>query len=187
MMKPHDIQILFADLQPEILARSKTNPPEALAASAAVLAKIATILDVPMLFSVVPEGGKAPELIPELKPHATEANSFPRMSADPFRDEATVSALAATRRNTLVIAGFANEVVTLHATLSAIESGYAVQVPIDASGGMSERSEAAALRQIERAGGIITSVSTLATMLLPDFSSPPGADAFEALQALRRG
>ena len=40
-MNPSDIQILFADLQPEIVARSKTTPPKTIAAAAGVLAEVA--------------------------------------------------------------------------------------------------------------------------------------------------
>ena len=66
MLDPKTVQVLFADLQPQIVARSKTNPPDALARSAAVLAQVARLLHLPMHLSVVPEGGQRPELIPEL-------------------------------------------------------------------------------------------------------------------------
>lgn len=185
MIDPTTVQILFCDLQPQIVARSKTNPPGALAASAGVLAQIARILGLPVSFSVVPEGGAAPELIPELLPFATPETIFPRMSASPFLDAATVRALQAHGRPTLVVAGFATEVVSLHAAVTALGRGYGVQLPVDANGGMSARSEDAAFRQIERAGGVVTSVVTLATSLAPDFSASPGKDVFQALQALR--
>ena len=54
MLDPNTVQVLFADLQPQIVARSKTNPPEALARSAAVLAQVARLLQLPMHLSVVP-------------------------------------------------------------------------------------------------------------------------------------
>jgi hypothetical protein len=184
-MNAADVQILFADLQPEIVARSRTTPPEALAASAGVLARVATLLGLPILFSVVPEGGRAPELIPELRSYATNGTVFPRVSASPFTDTATVAALGRSGRKTIAICGFATEVVSLHAALGAIAAGYTVQLPLDANGGMSDRTEAAAIRQIEAAGGTSTSVVTLATMLAPDFAESPGADVLEALQALR--
>ena len=50
-------------------------------------------------------------------------------------------------------AGCATEAVVLRAALSALERGYRVQVPVDARGGLSARTENAALRQIEAAGG----------------------------------
>jgi hypothetical protein len=184
-MNIEDVQILFADLQPPIIARSKTNPFRSIMASAAVLADIGSILRIPMLFSVVPDSGKAPELIPELAGHAHAANTLPRTSANPMLDPATVTALARNERETVLIAGFATEVVVVHAALGAIERGYKVAVPVDVCSGMSERTEAAAVRQIEAAGGITSSVVWLATALTPEFGQPPGAQVFEALQKLR--
>ena len=179
------VQVLFADLQPSIVARSKTNSPTALAASAGVLAEVAGLLGLPAHFSVVPDGGKPPVLIPELAQRAGNAALLPRMSASPFLDVATCSALTATRRKTLVVAGFATEVVVLHAVRMAIAAGYQVLVPVDACGGMSARTEDAAFRQIEAAGGITTAVVSLVTSLAPEFSASPGQQAFAALQALR--
>jgi hypothetical protein len=65
-MNPADVQILFADLQTVVVARSKTNPPDALARSAGVPDEVAGLLRLPIHLGVVPDGGKAPELIPEL-------------------------------------------------------------------------------------------------------------------------
>ena len=179
------VQVLFADLQPSIVARSKTNPPAALAASAGVLAKVAALLGLPVHFSVVPDEGRPPVLIPELARRDNDAPLLPRMSASPFLDGPTRSALAAADRNTLVVAGFATEVVVLHAVRAAIAAGYQVLVPVDACGGMSARTEDAAFRQIEAAGGVTTSVVGLVTSLAPDFSGSPGQEAFAALQSLR--
>jgi nicotinamidase-related amidase len=107
------------------------------------------------------------------------------VSADPFLDVATEEALVATGRKSLVVAGFATEVVVAHAVRSAIDAGYRVYVPVDACGGMSSRTEDAAFRQIEAAGGVTTSVVGLVAAFAPDFSRSPGKDAFGILQLLR--
>jgi hypothetical protein len=109
----------------------------------------------------------------------------PRLSASPFLDEATRAAIAATCRQHLVIAGFATEVVVLHGVRDAIAAGYRAYVPVDACGGMSSRTEDAALRQIEAAGGVTTSVVSLVTAMAPDFAQEPGRNTLAALQALR--
>ena len=179
------VQVMFADLQPSMVARSKTNPPAALAASVGVMAEVAGLLALPTHFSVVPDGDNEPMLIPELARHAAEAALLPRMSANPFLDAATRTALTAAGRKTLVIAGFAMEVVVLHAARAAIAAGYDVLIPVDACGGMSVRTEDAAIRQIEAAGGITTSVVGLVTALAPDASRSPGQEVFAALQLLR--
>jgi hypothetical protein len=48
MLDPATVQILFADLQPPIVARSMTNPPESLSCAASVLARCARLLDLPV-------------------------------------------------------------------------------------------------------------------------------------------
>ena len=107
------------------------------------------------------------------------------MMADPFLDRQTRQAIDAVKRPVLVIAGCATEAVVLHAALSALERNYWVQVPVDACGGLSERTEDAALGQIEAAGGVMTSVVSLVTAMAPDFAQEPGRNTFAALQALR--
>jgi nicotinamidase-related amidase len=185
MLDPATVQILFADLQPPIVARSKTNPPQGLTCAAFVLAQCARLLGLPMHHSVVPEGGAAPEVLPDLAKETEGAPQFARMTVDPLIDPQTRAAIDAVKRPVLVIAGFATEAVVLHAALSALESGYQVQVPVDACGGMSARTEDAALRQIEAAGGVTTSVVSLVTAMAPDFAREPGRTIFAALQALR--
>jgi hypothetical protein len=94
-LDPNTVQVLFADLQPQLVVRSKTNPPDALARSAVVLAQIAGLLHLPMHLSVVPEGGQRPELIPKLAAETEGVAQHSRLSASPFLDEATRSAMAA--------------------------------------------------------------------------------------------
>jgi nicotinamidase-related amidase len=185
MLDPETVQVLFVDLQPQMVARSKTNTPEALARSAAVLAQVARLLHLPMHLSVVPEGGQQPELIPELARETEGVAQHPRLSNSPFLDEATRAAIAATGRQHLVIAGFTTEVVVLHAVCDAIAAGYRAYVPVDSCGGMSSRTEEAAFRQIEAAGGITTSVVTLVTALAPDASTDLGGKAFGLIQSIR--
>jgi Isochorismatase family len=180
-----EVQLLFADLQPQIVQRSKTTDPNEIAQSAAVLAQLAKVFSLPVTISLVPEGGEAPELIPELAREAAEAHQFQRASASPFLDEKTKLALKNNDRKTLVIAGFATEVVVLHAVVGAIEAGYRAIVPVDACGGMSERTESAALRQIEAFGGEVTSTVNIATSLEPDFTTDLGQKMFGTLQQLR--
>src|SRR5262249_41182806 len=181
MLDPNTVQVLFADLQPQMVARSKTNTPDALARSAAVLARVARLLHLPVHLSVVPEGGQPPECIPELARETEGVAQHPRISFSPFLDEATRAEIAATGRQHLIIAGFTTEVVVLHAVRDALAAGYRVHVPVDACGGMSSRTKDAAFRQIEAAGGVTTSVVTLVTALVPDVSTDLGPRAFEIL------
>lgn len=184
-LRTSDTQLLFADLQPELISSSLTVSPDMLAKSVGALAAAAKILGLPMTFSVAPQGGRAAHVIPELAPFANAGNTFSRTPASPFLDAPTVAALAAHKRSTLVIAGFAAEVVVLHAALDGLEAGYAVHVPVDAVGSRSARTESAVFEQINRAGGVATSIMTVMTRLEPELTRPPGSDALAALKVLR--
>ena len=53
MLDPATVQILFADLQPPIVARSKTNPPQSLSCAAAFLAQCARLFGLPVNLSAM--------------------------------------------------------------------------------------------------------------------------------------
>ena len=185
-LSTNSAQLLLCDLQPQIVARSKTIVPSALGKSAGVLLEIARLFSLPTTLSVVPEGDEAPELISELRGSGF-AQEKQRVSVSPFWDEATKTLLAQSKRKVLIIGGFATEAVVLHAVLDARAEGYEVLVPVDACGGMSERTERAVLRQIEAAGADTTSVVSIATKLAPggDFTTDLGRELFKIVQKLR--
>lgn len=184
---PADVQVLFADLQTSLVARSVTTPPATIAKASKALAQVASVLRMPMLFSVVPEGDGRSVLIPELREHATSANTLLRTPISPFHHAGTVAALARSHRRTLVIAGFAIEAAVEQSALDAIAAGYTVLHAVDAMGGLSQRGEDAALRTIEKAGSTPTSVLGLATRLVNDFVDPTGGQVFKAIQPLFTG
>jgi Isochorismatase family len=177
-------QLLLCDLQPAIVARSETIDREVLGRAAGIMLEVARLFSLPMTLSVVPEGGQAPELISELRGSGFAQERL-RASASPFLDEATKNSLAQSRRKVLIIGGVATEAVVLHAVLDAGAHDYEVLVPVDLCGGMSERTEQAALGQISAAGATITSVVSIATKLAPDFTTGLGKDLFGIVQRLR--
>ena len=183
-LSPQSAQVLLCDLQTRIVALSRTTAQEDLAKSAGVLLELARLFALPATLSVVPAEEKAPELIRELR-NSGFAQEKSRVSASPFTDPATVATLAQSGRKVLIIGGFATEVVVLHAVFSARKQGYEVLVPVDVCGGLSERTEAAALRQIEAAGAMTTSVVSIATKLAPDFTTDLGTQMFGIVQKLR--
>jgi hypothetical protein len=83
-------QLLLCDLQPEIVARSKTIGRDVLSKSAGAMLEIAKLFSLPTTLSVVPEGDKAPELISELRGSGFAQEKL-RASASPFLDEAVRS------------------------------------------------------------------------------------------------
>lgn len=184
ILNARDVQVIFVDLQPELIKGSQTVKPESLAANAAVLARVATLTHVPVTFSIVPVQGAAGRNIPELSQYASVKNTVPRVMAGTFMEPKLVSALAANNRKTLVIAGFATEVAVLQTALDARKAGYLVYVAVDATGSRSGRTENAAMNQMEMAGAIPTSVLAVAAQLAPDFSKKPGSDVLATFDSL---
>ncbi len=183
-MRINDAMVLFADLQPFLVSSSKTLSPKRLALGAATMARIAEVLELPVIFSIVPEQDHPEPVIPELSAFSTAKNTLSRVPTDAFLDGPTVAAIEASGRKTLAISGFASEIVILNTALSAIAAGYLVHVLTDAVGGVSERTESAAFRQIERAGGTISSVLSFASRLAPDFKNSPGSEVMKCLWPL---
>jgi nicotinamidase-related amidase len=184
-IKANDVQILFVDMQPELTQRSETIPPDAFEANAAVLAKVAQLLNIPITFSLVPLGGKTGAPIPGLVPYATAQNTFRRVVAGSFSDKEMVDSLASHKRKVLVISGYASEIAVLQSALGAIEAGYTVHIPVDAIGSPSRRTEPAVIDQLEMAGAIPTTVLALAGLLAPDFSKEPGSSVLSTFKDLR--
>lgn len=185
MIDSADVQVLFADLQPGLIAGSRTVAAEALVRTAGALARVAAILDLPTTFSVVDVEGLDPKPVEKLHAAAATACVLLRRPISPFRDAKTAEAIAASGRRTIILAGFAAEALVVHAALDARRFGYEIHLACDAIGGISERGEAAAFRRMENAGCIPSCVFTVASMMTTDFTAEPGNRILAALHVLR--
>ncbi|MGV9245322.1 isochorismatase family protein [Streptomyces sp. NPDC003710] len=181
MLDPATVQPHFADLQEGIVELSGTTPPAAIRQSIGFLTHLAQLLDTPVTVSAAPRpGGTA--VIKEVS-LATEP-VFVRSGPCAWDDAAIRQAITAQRRKNLAICGVTSEIVVLHTALDAIAAGFDVSVLLDACGGLSPRTEEAAFRQIEAAGGRITSVVSFATDLARNFTTPMGREVIVALHDL---
>ncbi|HQT65285.1 MAG: cysteine hydrolase [Acidocella sp. 20-57-95] len=166
-----NVAVLFLDLQEEIVKNSQTVTLPRLTRAAGALAKLAALHKLPSLLSAVPPGGAFLDdvLAPLGHPQASM-----RYQTSAFADAGLVAALAATGRKILILSGVASEIVVQRTALDALAAGYQVHVAVDACGGISPRTEDAAWRRITAAGGVTTSVTTLAGELAGDFSTQLG-------------
>ena len=173
-----DAAVLFLDLQENIVPNSKTSNVPQLRHRAVVLSKLAALHKLPVFASSVPTGGAFLDDV--LLPHAT-LEPRPRTQTSAFVDEELVALLEATGRKTLVLSGVASEIVVQRTALAAIDAGFHVQIAVDATGGISARTEDAAWRRIVQAGGVTTSVTTIAAELAGDFSTEIGSQTLALL------
>ncbi|NMO01906.1 isochorismatase family protein [Gordonia sp. TBRC 11910] len=184
-LKPADAIVVFADLQSEIVALPLTVDAGALRRSAAGLAKLAELFDMPTVVITMPkrDGGQA-QVIPEVVSVRTNYRHFQRTTPDSFDNDLIRAALAEYSRPTLIVCGVATEIVVQWLALSGRANGYQVHLVTDACAGLSTRTEAAALARLTAAGVVMTSVVGLAGELAGDMTRSPGKDAVDVIYTL---
>jgi isochorismate hydrolase len=185
---PRDSLVLFADLQEGIVELTNTNPLPRLKKGVHALAKLARILEIPIIVSGVPgEGGASARMIPQIaEGHGTYAIHH-RTTANSLLNDEIVKAIKSSGRKTLLISGVATELAVQLPAVTAAEHGLRAFVVVDACGGMSERSEQAALARVAHCGGSSVSVMTLAGELAGDFRTPVAQQAIGVVFEMAAG
>ena len=186
-LDPASTVILFADLQSGIIERSATNDVTRLRRCASALAKLARLFDIPAIVTTAPAPEGAPQVIPEIAASLGDLPPHTRTTTDAFLHAPTREAIASTGRTTLLIAGVATEIIVQHSALTAVGHQFDVQVIVDACGGLSPRTEDAALRRLVHAGVITTSMASLAGQLAGDFPQPRAQQALGILYEMAAG
>lgn len=183
-----DTMVLFADLQTGIVELSQTNPVNRLKKGVRALAKLAKLLDIPAVVSGVRgQDGNPSEMIPQIAEGLGDLPTHHRTTCDSFLNDEIVAAIKATGRKTLLICGVATELAVQLPALTASDQGYNVFVVLDACGGMSERTEEAALQRMASAGARTVSVMTLAGELAGDFREAKAQQAIGILYEMAKG
>jgi isochorismate hydrolase len=180
-LKASDTMLLFADLQTGIVELASTNDLKRLRGAVSALAKLGKLFQLPAVVTTAPgEGGQA-TVIPEIGDALGVLPQHTRTTTDSFTHPATRDAILGMKRQTLLIAGVATEIIVQHSALSGVAHGLSVQVVVDACGGLSPRTEDAALRRLVQAGVVTTSVASVAGQLAGDFTQGVGAEALGVL------
>jgi nicotinamidase-related amidase len=131
--------------------------------------------------TTAPGSGGPARVAPEIAAALGEQPQWMRNTTDAFLHAPTREAIARTGRTTLLISGVATEIIVQHSALSAASHGLAAQVVVDACGGLSQRTEQAALARLTHAGVVSTSMASIAGQLAGDFSQPRGGQAIGIL------
>jgi len=186
-IEPQDIVILFADLQAGIVELSQTNPLGRLQKSVLALAKLAKLFEIPAIVSAVQgqDGGEA-RILPQIAQGLGALPTHYRTTCDSVLNTEIISAIEKTQRKTLLISGVATELAVQLPALTASDQGYRVYVVLDACGGMSERTEQAALLRMAKAGATTLSVITLAGEIAGDFREPKAQQAIGILYEMAK-
>jgi len=186
-IKAQDSVILFADLQAGIVELTQTNPLARLKTGVRALARLAKLFDIPAVVSGIRgEDGSPAGVLSEIADGLGSIPTHHRTTCDSFLNEEIVSAIKATGRKTLLLSGVATELAVQLPALTASDLGYTVYVVMDACGGMSERTEQAAVLRMAKAGATTVSVMTLAGELAGDLREPKAQQAVRILYEMAK-
>lgn len=181
LLNPDDAVLVLLDHQAGLFQTVKDISIAELRANTAMLARLAALLNIPVITSAsVPDGPNGP-LMPEIHESAPHAVFVARKGEiNAWDNEDFVKTVRATGRRTLIIAGVWTSVCVAFPALDAKAAGYNVYTILDASGDPSEFTSRITMARLTQAGIIPTS----ANAVLCEFQrhwNRPNNDAFAAL------
>lgn len=176
--------LLLIDHQVGTMGWVKSISFEEMKQNALMLAQTARILKLPtVLTSSMEEYAQGP-LLSELEAilPAEFTGRIKRFGiVNAMDDENFASAVKATGRKKLIIAGVTNDVCTVYPALSLVRDGFEVQVVADAGGSPTQRADDIALRRMERGGVTLTSTNQLIAELAGSWATPEGGELIQVL------
>jgi nicotinamidase-related amidase len=155
MINPSDVAMLLIDHQSGLFNLVKDMPVAELRNNIIALAKVATLLKIPVITTAsVPEGPNGP-VIPEIQQFAPHAEYVARQGQINAWDVPMfVKAVEETKRKTLVMTGTLTSVCLALPAICAVEAGYKVYAVVDASGNWSKIATDLTIARLVQAGVI---------------------------------
>ncbi len=186
--------LLLIDHQIGTMQLIKNIDRELVAKQSIALAKMAKILNMPVVITSSQEDRAQGPILPAIaeilpKAYATRVKRPGIVNAWAYPDYR--SAVLATGRRNLIMAGVTTDVCLIFPTIDAALEGFAVQAVLDASGSPSDLSEELSRQRMHDAGVVLTTTNTLIAEIAQDWSTPAGqqlitllfTDVFPALGA----
>jgi nicotinamidase-related amidase len=183
---PKNSALLLIDHQTGTMQLIKNMPLAVVKRNALALAKVAKILNMPVVLTSSQEEMFQGPLLSELAdivPDAFAARVKRTGIVNAWDDKNLVTAVEKTGRKNLVMAGVTTDICLVFPGISAIRAGYSVQAVMDASGSPFELSEEMARRRMEGEGVVLTAANTVIAELTSDWGLPLAAKVSEVLFA----
>jgi nicotinamidase-related amidase len=181
---PDNSAILLIDHQIGTMAWTHSSDINLVKKNALRLARIAKAVSIPVVLTASMEDQVQGPLVPELEQILPEA--FAKRVRRPgivnaMHHDGFNKAVKATDRKKLFVAGVTTEICVTFPVLQMLEEGYDVQVSADASASWSAYGNELALRGMEQAGAVITTVDQIISELAIDWTSPNGQKLVDIL------
>src|SRR5688572_13653324 len=174
---PENATMLLIDHQIGTMGWTHSHDLNLVKQNALKLARIAKAVDMPVVLTSSMENQAQGPLLPELE------QILPKEFAARIKRPGIVNAMhhegfnrevKATGRKKLIVAGITTEICVTFPVLQMLDEGYEVQVSADASASHTRYGDDLALRRMERAGAILTTVDMIVSELAIDWTSPNG-------------
>jgi nicotinamidase-related amidase len=162
LINTSDTVFLLLDHQAGLFQTVKDISVAELRANTVMLARLATLLKIPVITTASEPNGPNGPLMPEIHQFAPHAVYVPRKGeVNAWDNEDFVKAVQATGKKTLVMAGVWTSVCVMFPALDAKAAGLKVYAVIDASGDPSELASRTTLGRFVQAGIIPTSTNAV--------------------------
>ena len=177
LLDPADTLLLLLDHQSGLFQTVKDISVAELRANTVMLAKLATLLKIPVITTASEPNGPNGPLMPEIHQNAPHAVFVPRKGeVNAWENEDFVKAVRATGRKTLIMAGVWTSVCVMFPALDAKAEGFKVYAVIDASGDPSEMVSRTTLARFIQAGVIPTSANAVLCEIHRTWNRPEAAE-----------
>ena len=165
------------DHQSGLFQTVKDIPVADLRRNVEMIAKLATLLNIPVVTTASEPSGSNGPLMPEIHQYAPHAVYVPRKGeVNAWDNPDFVAHVQSTGRKTLVMAGVWTSVCVMFPALDANNAGFTVYAVIDASGDPSELVSRTTLARFSQAGVIPTSTNALLSELHRTWARPEAAE-----------
>ena len=177
LMNVDDTALLLLDHQTGLFQTVKDITVAELRANVMALARIATLLNLPIITTAsVPDGPNGPVMpeIAKLAPHAVYVPRHGEVNA--WDNDLFVKAVRDTGKRTLIMAGVWTNVCVMFPALDAKAAGFNVYAVIDASGDPSDMASRTTLARFAQSGIVPTSTNAVICELHRTWNRPEAAE-----------
>jgi nicotinamidase-related amidase len=177
LMDPNDTVILLLDHQSGLFQTVKDIAVADLRRNVEMVARLAALLDIPVITTASEPSGSNGPLMPEIHEVAPHAVYVPRKGeVNAWDNDDFVAQVRATGRKTLIMAGVWTSVCVMFPALDARAAGYEVYAIIDASGDPSEMASRTSLARFVQGGVKPTSTNAVLSELHRTWARPEAAE-----------
>ena len=177
LIDPSDAVIVLLDHLSGLFQTVKDIPVADLRRNVEMIAKLATLLNIPVITTASEPAGTNGPLMPEIHRDAPHAVYVPRKGeVNAWDNDDFVAEVKATGRRTLIMAGVWTSVCVMFPALDARAAGFDVYAVLDASGDPSEMASRISLARFVQGGVKPTSTNALLSELHRTWARPEAAD-----------